>query len=159
MPPPTLLKLDEIDCTRVLRTREQIYEHLPQRYEFMQLDAIVHLDQESHAIAGYRDVRADEWWCRGHLPDRPLFPGVLMMESAAQLAAFYWDLMFADNGFLAFGGVDNAKFRGAVRPPARIVFIGRAVEMRRRRFVCDIQAFVDEAMVFEGTITGLPVQF
>ena len=156
MPPAAILNLDELDYERVIYTREQIYEALPQRHEFAQLDGIIHLDVEAGTVAGYRDVQSDEWWCRGHLPGRPIFPGVLMVECAAQLAAFASHFIQPDvGGFVAFGGIDKAKFRDSVIPPARILFSCRAVEMRTRRIICDTQAYVDRKLVFEGTITGM----
>jgi len=158
MPPPALLNLDALDCDRVVYTREQIYERLPQRYEFAQLDAIIHLDPETGTAAGYRDVRADEWWCRGHLPEKPIFPGILMIETAAQLAGFVREILIPDDQFMAFGGVDDAKFRGTVLPPARLLLAGRALEARKRRLIWAVQAYVDGAMVFEGTIIGMPIR-
>jgi 3-hydroxyacyl-[acyl-carrier-protein] dehydratase len=157
MPPSPLLDVAALDCSRVLYSREHIYSVLPQQHEFAQLDAVIYLDKQDGTGAAYRDVRPDEWWCRGHLPGYPLFPGVLMLESAAQLAAFVRGAVYPeDNGaFMAFGGIDNVKFRGSVVPPARIIFVGRGVEQRSRRFIYDVQSFVDGDIVFEGRITGL----
>lgn len=157
MPPSPLLDVAILDCRRVLYSREHIYSVLPQKFEFAQLDAVIHLNKEDGTGAAYRDVRSDEWWCRGHMPGRPLFPGVLMLESAAQLAAFVRSTLYPedDGSFMAFGGIDNVKFRGSVVPPARIIIVGRGQEQRSRRFVYEVQSFVDGDVVFEGVITGL----
>ncbi|MBN2562569.1 MAG: beta-hydroxyacyl-ACP dehydratase [Phycisphaerae bacterium] len=155
-----LISLDDLDCDRVLYTREKIYEILPQKHEFAQLDAIIHVDAKRATVAGYRDVRADEWWCRGHVPGKPIFPGVLMVECSAQLAAFGTHFVMPHAaGFMGFGGIDKAKFRDSVIPPARVVLMCRAVEVRKRRIICDNQAYVDGKIVFEGTITGLRLQW
>jgi 3-hydroxyacyl-[acyl-carrier-protein] dehydratase len=160
LPPPNLIDLDQLDCNRVVHTREQIYEILPQQHEFAQLDAVIHLDVEKGLLAAYRDVRSDEWWCRGHMPGKPIFPGVLMVECAAQLAAFGTHFMQPDaEGFVGFGGIDKAKFRDSVIPPARMIFVCQAVEVRNRRIICDNQAYSDGKMVFEGRITGLRLQW
>lgn len=156
MPPSTLVNLDELDLRRVLYTREQIYQILPQQFEFSQLDAILHLDIEKGTLVGCREVRSDEWWCRGHMPGRPIFPGVLMVEACAQLAAFGNHFIAPDpDSFMGFGGIDEAKFRDSVVPPARIVLACRAVDIRKRRIICDTQAYVEKKIVFEGRITGM----
>jgi 3-hydroxyacyl-[acyl-carrier-protein] dehydratase len=145
-----------LDCEDVLFDREQIYKTLPQKYEFAQLDAVIHADPTGETFAAYRDVRADEWWCRGHMPQQAIFPGVLMIECAAQLSAFA-QLTLREMGdfVMGFGGIDAAKFRDSVFPPSRIIFIGKALDTRMRKFSCQIQAFVSDRMVFEGTITGI----
>ncbi|HKQ49258.1 MAG TPA: 3-hydroxyacyl-ACP dehydratase FabZ family protein [Phycisphaerae bacterium] len=160
MPPPAILDLANVDTSRLLYTREQIYDLLPQRFEFSQLDGIYHLDKAAGTVAGYREVRPDEWWCRGHMPGNPIFPGILMMESAAHLAAFaqLFIMPMEEGSFMGFGGVDGAKFRGSVIPPARIDFAGKMIEARTRRFVCDIQAYCKGTMVFEGRVTGMPLR-
>ncbi|HVP10155.1 MAG TPA: 3-hydroxyacyl-ACP dehydratase FabZ family protein [Phycisphaerae bacterium] len=156
MPPVPLLDTATLDCSRVLYSREQIYQALPQKFEFAQLDAIIHVDRENITAAAYRDIRPDEWWCRGHMPGNPLFPGILMLESAAQLSAFCLGLLFPqENSFMAFGAIDKVKFRDSVVPPARLIFLARGVEHRSRRFICDTQALLNGNIVFEGTITGM----
>lgn len=157
MPPPLLYDLTKVDLDRVIFTREQIYDRLPHRFEFMQLDAVVHVDREARVAIAYRDVRSDEWWVRGHVPGRPIFPGVLMLETSAQLAAFVSAYIHEFAGFMAFGGVDNCKFRGAVIPPARIYMVCRQIENRPRRIAADCQAVLGQAVVFEARITGLPI--
>lgn len=150
----------EVDCSRLLYTRQQIYEVLPQQYEFAQLDGIVRLDVDNRLAIGFRDVRPDEWWCRGHMPGKPLFPGVLMVECAAQLAAFATHFVQSGAaGFVGFGGIDKAKFRDAVEPPARIILACRGTEVRPRRIICETQAYRDGEIVFEATITGLRLQW
>lgn len=156
MPPAQILDPTSLDCDNVLFSREQIYEVLPQKYEFAQLDAIIHADPEALTFAAYRDVRADEWWCRGHMPQQAIFPGVLMIECAAQLSAFAQHALRPTVDFImGFGGIDGAKFRDSVIPPARIIFAGRALDTRERKFSCGVQAFVDGRMAFEGRITGI----
>jgi len=157
VPPPLLYDLGKVDLSQVLYTREQIYQQLPHRFEFMLLDAIVHLDREADVVIARRDVRADDWWVRGHVPDRPIFPGVLMLETAAQLAAFVSKYIRGYDGFVAFGGVDNCKFRDAVVPPASIYMICHQTENRARRIAADCQGLVNNTVVFESRIIGLPI--
>jgi 3-hydroxyacyl-[acyl-carrier-protein] dehydratase len=160
MPPSPLIDPNELDWDSEVYSRAQIYEILPQQHEFAQLDRIIHFDADAGIIAGVRDVRVDEWWCRGHMPQRAIFPGVLMVECAAQLAAFGTAIVMPDaKSFMGFGGIDQAKFRDSVSPPARIVLISKGRDVRPRRTICDTQAYVDGKMVFEGVITGIRIKW
>lgn len=155
MPPPLLADPGQIDLDRVIYSREEIYRILPQQFEFKQLDAICHYDREARVFAARRDVRLDEWWVRGHVPGHPIFPGVLMLESAAQLSAFTCKYVDGYQGMIGFGGVDDCKFRAAVIPPATLLLLCHEVENRSRRIVCRTQALCAGTLIFEATITGL----
>lgn len=157
MPPPAILDPAQLDFSTLVADAAEIERVNPHRYEFRLLDGVVLADVETKVFAGYHDVRADAFWVRGHIPGRPILPGVLMIEAAAQAASFMYHRLFEQAGFLGFAGVDDVKFRGTVSPPGRLVIVGRGVSARPRRFVCDTQGFVDGVMVFEGKITGMPV--
>ena len=155
MPAKMLFDTADIDMTKTIATREDIYEVNPHRYEFMLLDGVIHHDNDSGEIIGFRETRDDEFWVKGHIPGRPLFPGVLMIESAAQLVSYFVMKMEPAKGFLGFGGVTDVKFRGAVVPGDRLVFLGKLLEHRPRRSVGLVQGYVGDRMVFEGKITGM----
>jgi len=155
MPPQPFIDPSQLDFDNLVADREGISKVNPHRFEFAQLDGVVKLDYEAKVIAGYRDVRDDEFWVRGHIPGRPIFPGVLMIETAAQLVSYYVVSNQPDKGFLGFGGVDGVKFRGTVEPGQRIVMLGKLMEMRPRRCVGHTQGFVDGKMVYQGKITGM----
>jgi len=155
MPPPLLFDLGSIDLDKVIYDVKAIEQINPHRYEMRLLDGIVYLDSDAGNCVGFKEVREDEFWVRGHIPGRPIFPGVLMIETAAQLVSYYAMRKMPKQGFLGFGGVDDVKFRGSVVPGDRIVMVGKMVEVRRRRCVGDTQAFVNGNMVYEGRITGM----
>jgi len=152
-----LIDLSTIDLNKLIVSKEQIYQYLPHRYEFMQVDGIIHIDPERQEAVGLREVRTDEFWVRGHIPGRPIMPGVLMLETAAQLASYLSYRVRPDDRFMGFGGLENVKFRGAVVPPARMYILIKGVEIRPRRTVCDTQGIVDGKLVFEARVTGMPV--
>jgi len=157
MAPPLLVDLTKIDLGRVRMTPEEIRRYNPHRYEMEQLSGIIHLDTEAGQIVAFKDVREDEFWVRGHIPGRPLLPGVLMIEAAAQMCSLYYKIVQKDDRFLGFGGVDGVKFRGQVAPGDRLILLGKAVEIRSRRAVFDTQGMVGERLVFEARITGMPI--
>ena len=159
MPPSLLLDLDSIDLSQVLYDSEVVEEVNPHRHEMRHLDGIIHADSQEGLYVGFKDVRADEFWVRGHIPGRPIMPGVIMIEAAAQLASFCVQ-KFADRGrkgFIGFGGIEDAKFRGTVTPPSRLYLIAKLIENRPRRFICATQGVVDGKMVFEAKIIGMPI--
>jgi 3-hydroxyacyl-[acyl-carrier-protein] dehydratase len=157
MPPPAIIDPSTLDFSQLIADRAEIMRVNPHRHEFMLLDGVVFCDTERRLFAGFHDVREDAFWVRGHIPGRPLFPGVLMIEAAAQLASFMTHHILGDERFIGFVGLDDVKFRGTVEPPCRFVIVGRGKDVRPRRTICEMQGFVGSAMVFEGVITGMAV--
>ncbi|MGB0715995.1 MAG: 3-hydroxyacyl-ACP dehydratase FabZ family protein [Phycisphaerae bacterium] len=157
MPPSQLLDLSQIDLTKTLVDEAGIYEKMPHRFEFQLLDGVCHADAETKSIVTYCDVTNQDWWVRGHVPGRPLLPGVLMLEMAAQTCALMVKLWTDYEGFIGFGGVNNCKFRDSIspEPKARLYVMGKTTDLRRRRIVADTQGMVDGRMIFEAEITGL----
>jgi 3-hydroxyacyl-[acyl-carrier-protein] dehydratase len=158
MPPAYHVDPGTIDLGRVLADEDAIRRVNPQRFEMAQLDAIVYLDPERHLIAGYKDVRPDEFWVRGHMPGWPLLPGVLMCEAAAQLCAYYvvtHGLMQGD--YIGFGGMENVRFRSVVRPGDRLLLVSKAQRINRRQAIFNVQGFVGSTMVFHADIIGVPL--
>jgi 3-hydroxyacyl-[acyl-carrier-protein] dehydratase len=157
MAPPLLVDLSRIDLARVVVPLSGIRECNPHRFEMEMLSGIIHIDTAAGEIVAYKDVRADEFWVRGHIPGRPLMPGVLMIEAAAQMSSFYYKYVQKDPRFLGFGGVDGVKFRGQVVPGDRLLLVGKVVEIRNRRAVFDTQGVVGDRLAFEARITGMPI--
>ena len=155
MPPLPIIDPDDLDLSHIEVDLEGIRKVNPQRYEMEQLSAIVLIDTEHKIIAGYKDLAQDEWWVRGHIPGRPLMPGVLMIEAAAQLCGYYYYFCGEKEGFLGFAAVDEVKFRNTVPPGSRLVTIGRMLKITRRKCVFEAQSFVGNRMVFEATVTGM----
>jgi 3-hydroxyacyl-[acyl-carrier-protein] dehydratase len=160
MPPELLFDIASVDFTRLVAGPDEIRQCNRQRFEMEQLDGIVHLDSTKHVIIGYKDVKEGEFWARGHMPGYPIFPGVLMCESAAQLCSYYTEFCKITTGdFLGFGGMNEVRFRGIVQPGDRLVIVAvaRRVSPRQCTFAC--QGFVGSKMVFQGDIIGMPMRY
>jgi 3-hydroxyacyl-[acyl-carrier-protein] dehydratase len=159
MPPEAILDIATLDLDRVVADRAAIRAVNPQRFEMEQLDAVVLLDPDRHVIAGYKDIRADEFWTRGHFPGRPLLPGVLMCEAAAQLCSYYvLSQRVLDEGqTMGFGGLENVRFRALVRPGDRLVLVSRGDRIHRRQSQFTVQGFVGETMAFHADVIGVPL--
>ena len=157
MPPSFLFDLSKIDLTQVLFEAEEIGRFNPQRYEMQQLDGVIWYDKEKFLILGYKDITENEFWIRGHIPKRPLMPGVIMVEAAAQLSSVFVKKVYELEGFIGFAGIDSAKFRQTVSPGQRLYLLGHITKFKRRKYTCVVQGVVDGTMVFETKVSGLNV--
>lgn len=157
MPPTQLIDLTKIDLNRVEFDRDAIAQVNPQAYEMEQLDGIIWYDLDRMLCLGYKDVTENEFWVRGHIPGRPIMPGVIMVESAAQLCSFFMKNIYGLEGFIGFSGIDKTKFRGTVTPNNRLLLMGHIHKVRSRQFSALVQGYVNDQMVFDTIISGMRV--
>jgi len=157
MPPALILDISKIDLNALAFDKEAILKANPQRYEMQQLDGIIMLDKEQHLIVGFKDVTSDEFWVRGHIPGRPLMPGVIMVEAAAQLTSFYYKEVMGYTGFVGFAGITDTSFRATVEPGTRLYLVAKGLKMRSRLFVCQVQGIANNNLAFDTVISGAPV--
>ena len=142
------------DLNHVLYDQEFIRTVNPQRGHMEHLNGIVHVNSTSNELLGFKNVRDDEFWVPGHIPGRPLLPGVLMLETAAQLAAFYTKHVLGWEGFIGFGGLEDVKFRLAVEPGVKLYILAKQTWKRHHRVCCDTQGLVNGNIVFEAKVIG-----
>jgi beta-hydroxyacyl-ACP dehydratase FabZ len=94
-----------------------IMKFLPHRYPFLLVDRILELEPERR-ILGLKNVTINEEFFQGHFPGAPVMPGVLIIESMAQVAGvlIYRDLPDKEKKLIYFTGIENARFRRPVVP-------------------------------------------
>jgi 3-hydroxyacyl-[acyl-carrier-protein] dehydratase len=96
--------------------REVIESILPHRPPFLLIDEVVELEPGVRTVA-CREVRADDWWFPGHFPERPVMPGVLIVEAMAQAGAVAVLIEEENRGKIAFfAGIDDCRFKRVVEP-------------------------------------------
>jgi 3-hydroxyacyl-[acyl-carrier-protein] dehydratase len=134
---------------------EGIRKMLPHRYPFLLLDRVVEYDEGKRVLA-YKNVTANEAFFQGHFPDRPVMPGVLVIEAMAQGGGVLTQLRrggASPDGRLSYlVKVDNARFANMVVPGDRLdieVTIKR--EIRNMTLYCGV-ASVDGAQVASADI-------
>jgi 3-hydroxyacyl-[acyl-carrier-protein] dehydratase len=162
MPPPLLFDLSQIDLTaRLVFDKEAICKVNPQQFEMQHLDGVLWYDKEKALILGFKDVTANEFWVRGHIPGRPMMPGVIMIEAAAQLTSFFVKEVYKEEGFIGFAGIESAKFRSVVEPGQRLYLLGHITKYRHAtrssRVETLVQGVVEGSIAFEATIAGMRV--
>ena len=155
MPPTFLFDLSKIDLNAIEYDQEAVRRANPQRRAMEHLNGIIWSDREKGQVLGFKNVRDDEFWVDGHIPGRPLLPGVMMIECAAQLASFYSKVFLEWTGFIGFGAVDGVKFRQEVVPGQRLLMLAQHVSQRHRRISCITQGVVNGSIVFEAEIVGV----
>ncbi len=150
-----LFPIDDIDPGVVVATREQIGEMNPHRHEMALLDRVVWVDEGYSRGVGAWDVRDDEFWVRGHFPDRPMLPGVLMVEAGAQLACYLYNKHHGSSQLAAFLRIEDTVFRRSVVPGETLVILCREVKRSARRFISELQGVCDGQVTFESRIHGM----
>jgi 3-hydroxyacyl-[acyl-carrier-protein] dehydratase len=159
MPSTPLIDFDALPLDKPVATREQVRRFLKQRGRFELLDGIAYANAGQNLVVAFIDVARDAWWVSDHIPGRPLFPGALMIEAAAQMCTYDFLQRQPElkDAFLGFAGVNEVRFRGTVEPGCRFYLAGRVERIRRTMFTYATQGFVDRKLVYEGEIMGMAV--
>lgn len=128
-------------------------EIIPHRHEMLLIDEVLEVVPGETATA-VLNCDPDKWFFKGHFPDYPVTPGVLMVEAMAQTAAVA-HLMLEENlgkiGF--FAGINNCKFKRQVKPGDRLVLKVETLKKRGSISVVKGQAFVNDKLACKAELT------
>lgn len=133
----------------------QIKEYLPHRYPLLLVDRV--LDWESgKSITAIKNVTANEEFFNGHFPNKPVMPGVLMIEAMAQTAAILSFLTMDQkpdaNTIVYFLGIDNARFKRPVEPGDQLKLEVEIVRVARGIWKYKAKASVDGQLAVEADL-------
>jgi len=128
----------------------EVLEHLPHRYPFLLIDRV--LDYEpGKSLVAIKNVTVNEPFFTGHFPQRPVFPGVLIMEALAQATGILAFKSTASkpnsNSLYYFAGIDNARFKQPVEPGDQLRLEVELVKSRRGIWKFKAVARVEESVV------------
>ena len=113
---------------------EEILGLLPHRYPFALVDRVIEHIPGEKAVA-IKNISINEPQFQGHFPERPLMPGVLIVESMAQVGGLIVTQMpDLPSGLFVFAGIDNVKFRRPVVPGDQLIITCQLLSIKRKRF-------------------------
>jgi 3-hydroxyacyl-[acyl-carrier-protein] dehydratase len=133
----------------------QIKEYLPHRYPLLLVDRV--LDWESgKSISAIKNVTINEEFFNGHFPNKPVMPGVLMIEALAQTSALLAFLTMGqkpdENAVVYFLGIDNTRFKRPVVPGDQILMLVEIQRHARGIWKFKTQATVDGQVAVEADL-------
>lgn len=155
--PKALIDISAMEFGEDVLTEEDVRKNIPHAHEFQMIDGICHLDLEEGVVVGYKDWDENPWWAKGHIPGRPLMPGVLMAEGAAQVATILMKKFndWPTDRFIGLAGLDKVRFRGQVVPPARVYFVSRIGTVSGGRLAkYPAQCYCDGKMIMDMELLG-----
>ena len=133
----------------------QIIKKLPHRYPFLLVDRVVEFEKDVR-IKALKNVSINEPFFNGHFPNRPVMPGVLMLEALAQASAL---LSFASEGEVAdgsrlyyFAGIDGARFKRVVEPGDQLILESKIERKKANIYKYSTRATVDGELAVEAEL-------
>ena len=133
----------------------QIIKKLPHRYPFLLVDRVVELEKDVR-IKALKNVTINEPFFNGHFPNRPVMPGVLMLEALAQASAL---LSFASEGeesdgsrLYYFAGIDGARFKRIVEPGDQLILESKIERKKASIYKYSTRATVNGELAVEAEL-------
>ncbi|OGG97005.1 MAG: 3-hydroxyacyl-[acyl-carrier-protein] dehydratase FabZ [Candidatus Lambdaproteobacteria bacterium RIFOXYD12_FULL_49_8] len=126
----------------------EIKKRLKHRFPFLLIDRVIELE-EGVSCTALKNVSINEPFFQGHFPEKPIMPGVLIVEALAQTAgiAGYSLHANADKDLSFFAGFDNVKFKTPVVPGDQLILKSKFIAKKRNIWFMEGEAFVDDKLV------------
>lgn len=133
---------------------QAIMEFLPHRYPFLLVDRIIEVIPGDKIFA-LKNVTINEPFFQGHFPDKPIMPGVLIIEAMAQVGgvlAYETGSPEQRGKLIYFMAMDRVRFRKPVVPGDQIIFEARILKFRTKVAKMSGRALVDNQLVAEAEL-------
>ena len=133
--------------------KSEIKELLPHREPMLVIDELLNISKLNSAT-GVVNVKKDSFFVKGHFPDQPVMPGVLIVEAfgqtAAALTANGLDKSTYENKLVFLMGIERARFRSPVIPDCKLLLQIEAIRSHGRVWKYKGQAFVDNKLMADA---------
>ncbi|MDR1951952.1 MAG: 3-hydroxyacyl-ACP dehydratase FabZ [Elusimicrobiota bacterium] len=134
-----------------LLTHQEVLKIIPHRYPFILIDKVKINSNEPTKVVGYKCVSGNENFFMGHFPGAPIMPGVLIVEAMAQTACvLFLGNPQTKNCLAYFMGIDNVRFRQAVKPGDVLEIHVETLKWVGRRGKVKGEVFVDSTLAAEA---------
>lgn len=136
-----------------LLNQEQIKEIIPHRDPFLLIDEVLEMES-GVSIKAKKYIKPDEDWFRGHFPQEPVVPGVLMVEMLAQAGGVCMLSLPENKGKIGyFAAINNTKFKGKVSPGDELILEFTVLKTRSSICIGKGTAYVGDTKVVTGELT------
>ena len=136
----------------------EVLQHLPHRFPFLLVDRVTAFES-GKSLTAIKNVTINEPFFPGHFPNRPVMPGVLILEALAQATAILsfmtTETLPDDNSVYYFAGIDNARFRKPVEPGDQLSLEVELVRQRRNLWWFKGRAMVDGEVAAEADMSAV----
>jgi 3-hydroxyacyl-[acyl-carrier-protein] dehydratase len=142
------------EAAKTLMDIGDILKILPHRYPFLLIDRVVELERMKRIVA-LKNVTINEPFFQGHFPDKPIMPGVLIVEAIAQAGGLLLltEVPNRDEMLMVFTGIERARFRRPVLPGDQVRMEVEVRAWRRTAARLEGKAYVDGKVAAEATVT------
>ncbi len=138
----------------MLHDIQTVLSSLPHRYPFLMIDRVLERGELDGVawVTCLKNVTANEPWCAGHFPGRPIMPGVLQLEAMAQAGVFLLSDAIPEGKLAFLTGVENARFKKPVTPGDQLKITARLEYFRRNLGKTNCEITVDGVVVSKADI-------
>jgi beta-hydroxyacyl-ACP dehydratase FabZ len=134
----------------------ELAEYIPHRHPFLLIDRIIEIEANKKAV-GIKNITGSEYFFPGHFPERPIMPGVLIIEALAQTAAVLaiYSTPEHKGSLIFFAGIDKARFKKPVTPGDVVRLEVEVIKIKSRLWKVRGEAFVGDSLVCRADLTAM----